>query len=58
MGTALWKKGWSGATHLAFNGRRDVLVRKDGAGASAEPAYDAQWWLGEVKTGAGCDDAR
>ena len=40
------------ATHFGLNGRRDVLVRKDGAHAAPEPAYDAQWWFGETKTGA------
>jgi hypothetical protein len=34
-------------TYLEFNGRRDVLVREDGAYVTAEPAYDAGRRLGE-----------
>ena len=52
VGPALRTRTEYEATHFRLNGRRDVLIRKDGAHAAAKPAYDAQWWFGETKTGA------
>lgn len=52
VGPALHTRTEYEATHFRLNGRRDVLIRKDGAHAAAKPAYDAQWWFGEAKTGA------
>jgi hypothetical protein len=45
-------------TYLGFNGRRDVLVRKDGMYATAEPAYDAGQQLGEAEARTSRNDAR
>jgi YD repeat-containing protein len=45
-------------TDLGFDARGDVLVRKDGAHASAEPTYDAEGRLGEAEARACRNDAR
>jgi hypothetical protein len=45
-------------TYLGFDGRGDVLVWKDGAHARTEPAYDADWRLGEADARTCRDNAR
>jgi hypothetical protein len=45
-------------TDLGFDTCGDVLVRKDDAHASAEPADDAEGWLGEAEARACRNDAR